>query len=79
MLGLRPTKGLTEAAAGVATRSPVTKTRLRVVKSETSDPVVAAWQQSSPRQLTRREVRVEKHLESTDRLPMASDSQLTQL
>ena len=33
-------------------RSPVTKTRLRVVKSKPSDPVVAAWQ-NSPKELTR--------------------------
>ena len=33
-------------------RSPVIKTRLRVVKSKASDPVVAAWQ-NSPRQQSR--------------------------
>ena len=33
-------------------RSPVTKTRLRVVKSKPSDPVVAAWQ-NSPREQPR--------------------------
>ena len=35
-----------------AGRSPVIKTRLRVVKSKPSDPVVAAWQ-NSPREQTR--------------------------
>lgn len=41
----------TGSTSGVG-RSPVIKTRLRVVKSKASDPVVAAWQ-NSPRQQSR--------------------------
>lgn len=53
---LRP-KQLAERSFSVsgdhgAGRSPVVKTRLRVVKSKPSDPVVAAWQ-NSPREQTR--------------------------
>lgn len=53
---LRP-KQLTERSLSIsgdhgAGRSPVIKTRLRVVKSKPSDPVVAAWQ-NSPREQTR--------------------------
>ena len=53
---LRP-KQLAERSLSVsgdhgAGRSPVVKTRLRVVKSKPSDPVVAAWQ-NSPREQTR--------------------------
>lgn len=39
----------TTATVSTSSRSPVTKTRVRVVKSQTNDPVVAAWQ-VSPRQ-----------------------------
>ncbi len=49
---LRPKALVERATVNVSTttsRSPVTKTRLRVVKSHMSDPVVAPWQ-SSPRQ-----------------------------
>lgn len=53
---LRP-KQLAERSLSMTTdnatgRSPVTKTRLRVVKSKPSDPVVAAWQ-NSPRDQSR--------------------------
>lgn len=79
--GLRP-KALIEASASPvgATRSPVTKTRLRVVKSQTSDPVVAAWQQNSPRQVIRhKELHLDKTIEQEIAPPVASNSQLTEL
>ncbi len=63
---LRP-KALVEASASPigANRSPVTKTRLWVVKSHTTDPVVAAWQQNSPRQVIRhKELHLERSLEA---------------
>lgn len=47
--GSRVRAGGGAATLGSAARSPVTKTRVRVVKSQTNDPVVAAWQ-VSPRQ-----------------------------
>lgn len=79
--GLRPLKALAgETSLGLVSRSPVVKTRLRVVKSETSDPVVAAWQQSSPRQLGRtRELRLDRRVEQAEKPPLATDSQLTEL
>lgn len=76
---LRP-KTLAEvsAPAGEGGKSPVTKTRLRVVKSHAADPVVAAWQ-TSPRQVVKlREPRREKHMD-LDRATVASDSQVTEL
>ena len=67
-------------------RSPVTKTRLRVVKSQAADPVVAAWQQSSPRPVVKlREPQFgDKNTgtvnEVENRLTIVSgDSQLTKL
>ena len=79
--GLRVVKAVSsEGSPGQASRSPVTKTRLRVVKSEHTDPVVAAWQQNSPRQQLRtRELKLERHLEMADKPTLAIDSQLTQL
>lgn len=83
--GLRPgplkNLGAGEASPkGMATRSPVTKTRLRVVKTQTADPVVAAWQQSSPRQVSRsREMRVDRQVEPAEKPPLTTDSQLTDL
>ena len=63
---------------GGASRSPVTKTRLRVVKSEMSDPVVAAWQQSSTSKsiIRLRESQPDRNLEV---VTMPTDSQLTDL
>lgn len=77
----RPLKGLGgDLSPGLTSRSPVTKTRLRVVKSEVSDPVVAAWQQSSPRQLVRsRELKLDRHVGPAEKPPLATDSQLTEL
>lgn len=62
-------------------RSPVTKTRLRVVKSQASDPVVAAWQQSSPRLMVKlREPQADGHTALTENSStVSSDSQLTKL
>lgn len=79
--GLRPLKVVAgDSSPGLTSRSPVTKTRLRVVKSETSDPVVAAWQQSSPRQISRnRELRLDRRVEPAEKPPLATDSQLTEL
>lgn len=79
--GLRP-KTLADVLtpAGEGGKSPVTKTRLRVVKSHAADhdPVVAAWQ-TSPRQVVKmREPRRERHMD-LDRAAVASDSQLTEL
>lgn len=34
-------------------RSPVIKTRLKVTRSKASDPIIAAWQHSSPKQLSK--------------------------
>ena len=79
--GLRP-KALAEAQASPVgpSRSPVTKTRLRVVKSQTSDPVVAAWQQNSPRQVIRhKELRIERNVETEKPPQVTSNTQLTQL
>lgn len=45
----------TVTVSGIA-RSPVTKTRVRVVKSETNDPVVAAWQVSPRQSIKNREL-----------------------
>ena len=77
--GLRP-KTLAEVSAPASEggKSPVTKTRLRIVKSHAADPVVAAWK-TSPRQVVKlREPRKEKH-KDLDRAAVASDSQLTEL
>lgn len=81
--GLRP-KTLVDMSVppglNIASRSPVTKTRLRVVKSAAADPVVAAWQQSSPRPVVKlRELHLEKNIELLDRTTVPSDSQLTEL
>lgn len=65
-----------------ANRSPVTKTRLRVVKSEAADPVVAAWQQSSPRLLVklREPSQADRNTGPMgNRGTVPSDSQLTKL
>lgn len=80
---LRP-KALAEVSSHSSpgpTRSPVTKTRLRVVKSHTSDPVVAAWQQSSPRQLLRHSIRDTMHTDKglQEESTLATDSQLIEL
>ena len=66
------------SSAGGVSRSPVTKTRLRVVKSEMSDPVVAAWQQSSTSKPIIRlgESQQDRNVEV---LTMPTDSQLTDL
>lgn len=68
-----------------ASRSPVTKTRLRVVKSQAADPVVAAWQQSSPRPVVKlREPQLRDRITGTmddveNRATISGDSQLTKL
>lgn len=78
--GLRPRTLADSPGLSMGTgRSPVTKTRLRVVKSEASaDPVVAAWQQGSPRTVVKfRESRTERSPPAPP--STASDSQLTEL
>lgn len=71
----------------VTGRSPVIKTRLRVVKSKPSDPVVAAWQ-NSPRQQVRPMEKIlvqarKDSVESTDsvngHLDLSISSELTEL
>ena len=88
---LRP-KQLAERSFSVsgdhgASRSPVVKTRLRVVKSKPSDPVVAAWQ-NSPRDQTRPMEKIlikgrKDSVESTDSLSGHMDvsisSEITEL
>jgi hypothetical protein len=82
--GLRP-KTLAEMTvpsglnAG-SSRSPVTKTRLRVVKSQAADPVVAAWQQSSRPVVKLRETQTDKNSSlAENRVTVASDSHFTKL
>ena len=81
--GLRP-KALAEISStsqvGVGpSRSPVTKTRLRVVMGEKGDPVVAPWQ-SSPRQLIRHKELDKTHEIVVDApVTLSTASQLTEL
>lgn len=78
---------MTTSDSGVGTasaRSPVIKTRLRVVKSQTSDPVVAAWQQSSPRSLARQHNKEQQQVTPAERhrdpeITVTTASELTQL
>jgi len=46
----------TSGAVGVASRSPVTKTRVRVVRNQSNDPIVAAWQVSPRQSIKNREL-----------------------
>ena len=81
---IRPRALVEMSTSSVSTgsnRSPVTKTRLRVVKSQTSDPVIAAWQ-SSPRQAIRhsqKELHKQRSIEEPNAPALSSASQLTEL
>ena len=80
--GTRPNAMVDRAATAFlsgANRSPVTKTRLRVVKSQTNDPVVAAWQ-ASPRQPAKGKEWHRQRSTESEKLPLVvSSTELTDL
>lgn len=80
--GMRPSGLMDRGAVALVSgpnRSPVTKTRLRVVKSQTNDPVVAAWQPSPRQPVKNRELHRQRSIES-EKLPiLATSTELTDL